>query len=67
MGFVVKVTARGLSGVNWIGEPDELGTPRLVPRREEAKVFSTRKAAQRAALEVIMFHGSSVRYLILEE
>jgi hypothetical protein len=66
MGFVVKVTARGLDRVHWINGRDELA-PRLLPRREDAKIFPTHKAAQRAAWEVIMFQGSSVRYLILEE
>jgi hypothetical protein len=67
MGFVVKVTARGLDRVHWIDGRDELGTPRLLPSREEAKVFPTHKEAQRAAWEVIMFQGGSVRYLIVDE
>jgi hypothetical protein len=66
MGFVVKVTARGLDRVHWIDGRDELA-PRLMPRREDAKVFPTRQAAQHAAWDVLSFLGSSVRYLILEE
>ena len=67
MGFVVEVTARGLDRVHWIDGRDGLGAPRILPRREEAKVFPTHKEAQRVALEVVMFRGASVRYLILEE
>jgi hypothetical protein len=68
MGFIVKVTARGLDRAHWIdGRDEQLGTPSLLPRREDAMIFPTRQAAQRGALEVIMFQGSSVRYLILEE
>jgi hypothetical protein len=67
MGFVVEVTARGLDRVHWIDGRDGLGAPRILPRREEAKVFPTHKDAKRVALEVVMFWGASVRYLILEE
>jgi hypothetical protein len=66
MGFVVMVTSRGLDRVHWIDGRDELA-PRLLPRREDLKIFPTHKSAQRAAWEVIVFLGSSVRYLILEE
>jgi hypothetical protein len=67
MGFIVEVTARGLDRVHWIDGRDGLGAPRILPGREEAKVFPTHKDAERVALEVVMFRGASVRYLILEE
>jgi hypothetical protein len=67
MGFVVKVTARGLSGVHWIS--DRVGTDvrRIVPRREAAWPFQDRDEAERAGREVVLFLGDSVRYLTLEE
>jgi hypothetical protein len=67
MSYVVEVTARGLDRVHWIDGRDEFGVPRILPRREEAKIFPTQKDAERVALEVVMFRGASVRYLILEE
>jgi hypothetical protein len=67
MGFVIKVTAQGFDRVHWIGERDNLGAPCLMPHREEARVFETHREAQSMAWEVVMFRGSSVRYLILEE
>jgi hypothetical protein len=67
MGFVVEVTMRGLDGVHWVGERNNLGAPCLMPHREEARVFKTHTEAQSMAWEVVMFRGTSVRYQILEE
>jgi hypothetical protein len=67
MGFVVKVTARGLAGVHWISDRDGTDVRLIVPRREEAWVFQVRDEAERAGREVILFLGKSVSYLILEE
>jgi hypothetical protein len=67
MGFVVKVTARGLAGVHWISGRDGSDVRRIVPRRQEAWVFEAREDAERAGREVVLFLGESVRYLILEE
>jgi hypothetical protein len=67
MGFIVRVRTRGLDSVNWVGERDKLGAPCLMPHREEARVFPTHEEAQSMAWQVVMFRGSSIRYLILEK
>ena len=67
MGFIIRVTARGLDSVDWVGERDKLGAPCLMPHREEARVFPTLREAESREWEVVLFRGSSVRYLILEE
>jgi hypothetical protein len=67
MSFVIEVTARDLDGVHWVGERDKLGAPCLMRHREDARVFTTHVEAQSMAWQVVMFRGSSVRYLILEE
>jgi hypothetical protein len=66
MGFVVAITARGLPGVNWVGERGGLGLPRLQQRRENAKIFPTREEADRMASEMVDLLDDSARTLVSE-